>query len=108
MTRETKTITTPAGNQAIVLNLYITGREFEYVQAPLFEAMSVDQPSLIGEVKMNNINIAKVNESTHRLLEKIVVSVDGRTDAILDTLLDMRQSDYQFIVDAVNELSKKN
>lgn len=106
MTRETKTITTPTGNQTVVLNTYITGREYEYVQAPLFESMSL-APSPIGEVNMNGFNIAKVNESTHRMLEKIIVSVDGSTDSVLDKILDMQHSDYQFIVDTVNELSKK-
>lgn len=107
MARETKQIETPVSKQVIVLNTYITGREFEYVQAPLFEAMSL-APAPIGEVSVNNININKVNESTHRLLEKLVVSVDGSTENVLDTLLDMRKDDYEFIVDTVNEMSKKN
>jgi hypothetical protein len=108
MERETKTITTPKQNKTVVINTYLTGREFEYAQAPLLEAMAVRPQGAGGDIKFGNIDVNKVQEATHRLIEKHVVSVDGKSEKVLDAILDMHHDDYQFVVDELQELSKKN
>jgi hypothetical protein len=108
MERETKTVETPAQKKAIVLNTYLTGREYEFVQEPLLQAMQI-KPGVNGkETQLGALDVSKVQESSHRLIEKFVVSVDGKTDGILDAVLDMHQEDYQFIITTINDLSKKN
>lgn len=106
MERQTKTIQTPEMKIEVKIYTYITGREYEYTQEPLFQAMAVT-PSMSGDVKMGEINIAKVQESTHRMLEKMVVSVGEKKEDLLNVLLDMPQPDYQFVLDQINELIKK-
>lgn len=105
--RETIPFETPLKKKKVVLYTYLTGREYEYVQTPLFEAMEMEPTEPGRPVKVGKMNVAKVQDSTHRLLEKMVVSVDGKTDRVVDTLLNMPQEDYQFIVDQVNILTKK-
>ena len=107
MDRENREVVTPVKAHKVVLTTYLTGREFEYVQAPLLQAMTVKAGGIGQDVQMGNIDISKIQESTHRLIEKVVVSVDGNSDKVLDLILDMHQEDYQFVLDAVNELSKK-
>lgn len=107
MSRDTTTITTPHNPVEVVLNTYITGREFEYVQEPLMKAMDI-KAGATGVAQLGSIDISKVHESTHRLIEKMVVSVGGKTENVIDIVLDMPQTDYQFVIDKINELTKKN
>lgn len=107
MSRDTTTVTTPIKGLVITLNTYITGREFEYIQEPLMKAMEI-KPNAAGVAQLGAVDITKVNESTHRLIEKMVVSVgDVKTD-LVDAVLDLPQLDYQFVIDEINKLTKKN
>lgn len=107
MNRETKIIETPVSKLQVVLYMYLTGREVEFVQEPLMQSMSI-RPSAVGaDPQFGALDITKVQESTHRLLQKLVASIDGKTENLLDVILDMHQEDYEFIIAAVNELSKK-
>lgn len=108
MERETTTITTPVQNKVVVLYTYLTGREFEYAQAPLLEAMAIRPQGAAGEVRFGQIDVNKVQEATHRLIEKHIVSVNDKSDDILNAVLDMHNDDYQFVVEKLQELSKKN
>lgn len=106
MDRETRVIETPVQKKKVTIYTYITGRELEYIQEPLLQAMNVRNAS--KDVEINGLDISKVRESTHRLIEKHVVSVDGNKDNVVDQILDMHQQDYQFVVDDLNGAVKKN
>lgn len=108
MERETKTIETPVQKKKVVIYTYLTGREFEYAQQPLFEAMAMRPDSSNKDIKFGNIDVSKVQEATHRLIEKHVVSVDGNKENTIDAVLDMHNDDYTFVVETLQELSKKN
>lgn len=109
MERETKTIETPKGKHKVLVHTYLTGRESEKVQAPLLQAMAI-QPQGIGmsDMKMGKLDVSKIQESTHKLIESMVLEVDGKKDKILDTVLDMHSDDTDFIVAELNNLIKKN
>lgn len=107
MDRETMSLETPVKKSQVVYYTYLTGREYEYIQTPLFQAMPMT-PSAGGDVKMGQVDVTKIQESTHRLLEKLVKSIDNKTEGLVDVVLDMPQKDYQFVIDALNALSKKN
>lgn len=107
MERQTSTITTPITQLEVVLHTYITGREAEAIQSPLLKAMKL-QPNKRGEdVQMGEIDTDKIRESNHIALRSVVKSVGGNTDNVVDTLLDMPASDYDFVVNAVDEITKK-
>lgn len=107
MSRDTVTITTPVRKTEIVLNTYITGREFEYVQEPIMKAMDM-KASANGVPQFGGLDISKITESNHRMLEKMLVSVGGVTENLVNSVLDLPHQDYQYVVDKVNEITKKN
>lgn len=107
MERETKTITTPITKKEVVLHTYITGREAEAIQAPLLKAMKL-QPNKRGEdVQMGEIDTDKIRESNHIALKSVVKSVGGQSEKVVDDLLDMPSQDYDFVVAAVDDITKK-
>lgn len=107
MDRDTLSLETPVKKSQVVYYSYLTGREYEYIQTPLFQAMPISGSST-GDVKMGQVDVSKIQESTHRLLEKLIKSIDGKTEGLVDVILDMPQKDYQFVIDELNALSKKN
>lgn len=107
MERETKTITTPKMNVEVVLHTYITGREAEAIQDPLFKAMSVKPTREGKEMQVGDIDTSKVRESNHLALKFVVKSVGGNPENVVDALLDMPSEDYNFVVESVEEITKK-
>lgn len=106
--RETREIETPVSKAKVVLHTYLTGREFEYSQGPLLQAMKVRAATKEDGVSFGDIDVEKVQETTHRLIEKLVVSVNGNKESVLDLVLDLPNEDYQFVVSEMNDLAKKN
>ena len=106
MERETRVFETPAGKHSVKVYTYLTGREFEYIQDSLLQAMSV-KSALATETDISSLNVEKLKESTHRLIEKLVVSVDDGPGGV-EPVLDMRQEDYEFVLNELNTLAKKN
>lgn len=102
--RETKEYTTPSGRK-VVLNSYITGRENREITNIFLEkaemTMVGNTPNITG-IKGDITNLAE-----NKTIELMVVSVDGQTDNVLDTILDLPTQDYDFIVLTMNELKGK-
>lgn len=107
MSRETAEITTPKGNEKVIVHTYITGREFQYIQEPLMEAMSIKAAGA-KDFDLGSLDMSKVNDSNNRMIEKYVVSVNDITESVLDLVLDMRQEDYEFVMEQIEVMSKKN
>jgi len=78
--RETKKVTTPISKQEVVLKSFLTGREKRE-----FTSNSDEGFEMIG------IRVA-------------VVSVDGKTDGVIDAILDMHGKDYDFILNEMAEI----
>lgn len=106
MARETTTIVTPVTKTEVVLNTFITGREFEYIQEPLMQAISTK--GSLTNLEVGGMDISKISESKHRMIEKYVVSVGGSTEKVVDAVLDMRHADYEFVMTELDNISKKN
>jgi hypothetical protein len=108
MERATKTFKTPSGNE-IVINQWLTGREHEYIQEPMYNKVSVGSTIESGrpEAEIKGLDISFMTESTHRTIEKMVVSVDGIKDDILNKVLDMKNEDYEAILKAIEETTTK-
>ncbi len=91
MQRETKTIKTPVGGIEVVINAYVTGREKRLISNVFLQKGKADAELY--------------NEAQDAALRAIIVSVGGKTEGIVDAVLDMRHSDSKFVIDAVNEVS---
>lgn len=105
MERETKTITTPSGH-TVVHYSYATGREARIIEGKYMNMVKVGmKPDGTPEFKELNTNASF--EAEQELLRLLVISVNDSKENVVDTLLDMKQEDYEFVVSAVNEVTKK-
>lgn len=103
--RQTVTITTDSGFVAVI-NTWITGRERQYIEEPMFNGIDV-RPQVGNARGGQNMQIGKIDmaklqsEQFARAIEKFVVSVDGETDSkkIVDMVLDMPEKDMKQITD---------
>lgn len=103
MNRETKIIETPKGKQKVEIKTYITGRE----------KRELTNVYLSGDMKFNadskdiaGINANLMDKAQDLALTTIVVSIDGIKENILQTILDMRSEDSDFIFKSVDEVQK--
>ncbi len=100
---ENKILETPTSKKKIEFKTWITGADAEYINSPMFDSLntsSLDKP----EVKIGSTTINAIN---HRLIEKFIVSVEGKTDNILDSVLNLPEEDTQFVYDTIAEIRKK-
>lgn len=92
--RPTITIELPITKSEVILKEWITGREYEETQKPIYDSLQ----------KKEELNMQEFNHST---LLVYVVSVGGSKEMILDTILDLPFDDYNFIIKSINDLKKK-
>jgi hypothetical protein len=103
----THKITTPIGSAEVEIKSWITGREAEYIDELMYEAIAV-KADMAGKADIGNIDLKKIiSETNHRKIETFVVSVAGKTDDILNSVLDMHEDDTKFILDSIDEQRKK-
>jgi hypothetical protein len=100
-------ITTPTGKQEVEIKAWITGRDAEYIDELMYEAVAV-KANMTGTADISNIDLKKmISETNHRKIQTFVVSIAGSTDDILNAVLDMHEDDTKFILDAIDEQRKK-
>lgn len=103
----THKITTPIGSQEVEIKSWITGREAEYIDELMYEAIAV-KADMAGKADIGNIDLKKIiSETNHRKIETFVVSVAGSTENILNSVLDMHEDDTKFIIDSIDAQRKK-
>lgn len=116
MPRETRTFTTPVGNQTIEIKTYLIGREKRALQNA-FLGKGLDVALDSAAVQTTNVNAASIEAAQEVAWKTVLVSVDGKKDgdaveggaifSICDAILDMRAEDYTAIVDEVNNLTRE-
>ena len=102
--RATKKIETTGGHE-VVIKTYLTGREFNEIQAILIRDMKVSTAG--KEARVEGFNPAAVEESNKKLLELAIVSVDGVRENCADIILDFPYTETQEVMDALEEISGK-
>ena len=105
MDRETKTIITPVGKHKVVVRAWITGREQEEISRPLMECMKMSVKSDTPEIEAQNA-VGALEEVKHKKIETVVVSVDGNKEKVLDLVLDMRNTDFNFVIAEVESIAE--
>ena len=100
MDRPTKELKTPSGN-VIVLKEYLTGRE----KRELTNIFFGKNLTLSPEGGVEGLSADAINAAQDLAFKTVIVSIDGKTENIVDTILDMKAEDYSAIVVAVNEIS---
>jgi len=105
MERETLTLNTTNGHK-IIYYAYATGREARAIEAKYLSSVQVD---LGGEGKPNlsKFDTSAVFEAEKTAIASLVRSIDDKTDNLVEIALDMRSEDYEQLVAAINEVTKK-
>jgi hypothetical protein len=97
--RPQKTITTPSGS-VIVLKEYLTGRE-KRALTNIFIGKGLS----VSESGVQGLDASVINAGQDLAFTTIIVSIDGNTENIVERVLDMRSSDYEAVVKAINEIT---
>jgi len=100
--RETRTIKTPVDKHEIVLKTWITGREKRALRNVFLSKMRLG-----AKVEAESNPAILTDEAENKAIETIVVSVNGVKDKIVDTILDMKGQDYEFVIKEINKVSKE-
>lgn len=102
MQRETITLETPRSKTKVEVKTYLTGREKRAITTAYFnDKLEVNSETRV--VKGIDFNI--INKAEEIAWNSIVVSIDGKTENIVNTILDMHSEDYEFIVKEVNKIA---
>lgn len=101
MDRETKTIETPIGKQKVEIKTWLTGREKRAITSLFLGNAS------IGDQGKGNINLSAdiVNQAQDESFKSVIVSIDGKKENIVNSILDMRGEDYDFVVAEINKIT---
>lgn len=104
---DTHKITTPIGSHEVEIKSWITGRQAEYIDEMQYEAIAL-KANIGGTADIESIDLKKIiSETNHRKIETFVISVDGKTENVLDAVLDMHEEDTKFVLDEIEEQRKK-
>lgn len=96
--QETIEVTTPALGKKVVLRGYITGRMKQSIQNVLLSSTQVTEE---GKTTFDgSVTLAAGNKA----LELIVLSVDGKTEGVLDMILDLPEQDFDFVKGEVDKV----
>ncbi len=104
---DTHKITTPVGKAEVEIKSWITGREAEFIDELMYEAVAV-KADMAGKADIGNVDLKKIIADTaHRKIETFVVSINGEKVPFLEAVLNMHEDDYKFILDSIDEQRKK-
>lgn len=112
-------LTTPKGGAKVQIRPYATARLRKATRGVFLKYASLDTAAFKGksekEIKeMNTGDLTKfqdeipaeiVNEINEATIKYMVISVDGKTEDLVDVCLDMRDEDYNAIIEKCNEVA---
>ncbi len=104
--RETKIVKTPVKAHEVVLKSWINGREKRALRDIFLQNIKVSTKGT-AEAEANN-SAEVVNRAENKAIEIVVVSINNKTDKILDTILDMCGKDYDFVIDEINKVTRED
>lgn len=102
--RETKTLKTTGGHE-VVYKSYLTGREFNEIQAVLIKDVKFN--AVGKDAQISGFDPSAIEASNKRMLEIAIVSVDGNTQNCADAILDLPYTETQEVMEVLDELSGK-
>ena len=100
--RETRSFKTPSGHE-IVIKSWLTGREKRDIQNIYLTDVKISSDQT--KAPELNLDATKSNLAQDKTFELMVISIDGKTDNIVDTILDMKSEDFDVIVAKLNSIT---
>lgn len=97
--RELKVITTPTGLKIEVLS-YVTGREKRDIQNAMTDGIEFDI-----EGNPSGLTTDLLTKQEDKMIEICVKNVNGDTENVLNTVLDLKSDDYDALIKELRTLS---
>jgi hypothetical protein len=106
MERQTKQVTLPVTKQMVEIKEWITGRESEMIFSATAKHYKM-KPDSYGAGAPSEIDGTIVLEMYHKYIEAYVISIDKKTENLLDIALDLPSADYDFLIKEIDSLHQK-
>lgn len=99
--RETFEIVTPIKGIKVVLRSWITGRESQKIDGAMFKGVGTTQD---GKKLTPKLSESMLSDQENASIEAVVVSVDGKENDVVNSVLNMRAKDYSFVTSEVQKV----
>lgn len=100
MDRETREITTPIDNHKVVIKTYLNVGELRVIENVF-----------LSKLKINNEGIAEqeydgtlISAAQDKLVEVAMVSVNGKTENLLQEVMAFKKADFDFLIENLNQV----
>lgn len=98
---ETHEIVTPIGKVKVVLKDWITGKDSQAIDSAMFAGVGT---SVDGKKLQPKLSDSMIADQENASIKAVVVSVDGKEDNVVESVLNMRSADYKFVLEAVDKV----
>lgn len=102
MEQKTKKITTPIAKVVVELKEWITGGEYREIKNVVLKEMKIQ--TIGTESKIDPMTGDFIELTENKEISVVVVSVNGKKEDILKTILALPNKDYQFIKEEVKKI----
>ena len=102
-TRETKTL--EIGTHKVVVHTYITGRELRNIESAMLDKLEMSQKA--GEQEITGFKGSMLADRQDMQIKAVVVSVDDKSESIVDLELDLPAKESEKIMEYVKELTEE-
>ena len=106
MERPTKQVVLPVTKQVVEIKEWITGRESELIFSATAKHYKM-KPDSYGTGAPSEIDGTIVLEMYHKYIEAYVVSIDKKSENLLEIALDLPSTDYDFLIKEIDSLHQK-
>lgn len=96
MEREIRGITTPTGKK-VNIKTYLTYGEWREIQSVYMSNVKIGV-DVEGNTKMNDIDASITFKAQNKIIETLIVDIDGKKEDVLKTFLDLPKSDAEMIL----------
>ena len=101
--RETKEV--KAGKNTLIINTYITGREARDIESSLMDKLEMSQNVEKG-TEIKGFSGSLLRDRQDMQVKYIVVSVNGKSENILDTILDLPVKESEEIMEIIRGVAE--
>jgi hypothetical protein len=101
--RSTIEYTLKSKNHIIIFNEYLTGREKRIIKNAIWTGKSMQIKD--GKGESDAVPMEQLDLPTDKTIELMVMSIDGSDKDILQRILDLRDRDYDDVLEKIEELT---
>lgn len=93
---------TTSGGHPIELRPFITGRQKRHIMGAFLDDVELKN---VGGEQSFSVQGNKANIAQDRAIEAVVISVDAKTDKVLDLVLDLPGADYDEVIAKMDDIT---